>query len=421
MRLKANRTAIPARAMLVQALSSRYVLHSAIIVTVLFSLFANLQVRQAHAQDIVGQSSILYEMVANNDAKSTEQAVNPNLLVKDSHYAAGSSMIASGGGIDFDYLDTEAPPVSEPSMPGTLLANTLTPSAQPEDVVVVNRTQTETYTVKDGDTLADIARRFGINVGTILWANDRTATQILRPGDTLRIPPVSGVLVTVQNGDTLAKLANAYGVNMDEIAKTNMIDPSASLAAGLEIVIPGAQPLAIASPQRSVSRNYGVAPRSSDTLNESGAATPFTSLVANEQHAAYVQKPADANPGSAPIDKLLWPTSGHSITQYYSWHHTGVDIDGDYTSPLYAAHDGVVTTAGWNNGGYGLQVMIESDDGSVITRYGHSSKLFVKVGDHVKRGQVIAMMGTTGHSTGTHLHFEVYINGKRVNPLGYIK
>jgi murein DD-endopeptidase MepM/ murein hydrolase activator NlpD len=107
------------------------------------------------------------------------------------------------------------------------------------------------------------------------------------------------------------------------------------------------------------------------------------------------------------------------ITQYYGWRHTGLDIDGDYSSPLYAAHDGTVTTAGWNKGGYGLQVIVSGS--GVMTRYAHASKLFVTNGERVKKGQVIAMMGTTGRSTGTHLHFEVYINGSRVNPLAYIR
>jgi murein DD-endopeptidase MepM/ murein hydrolase activator NlpD len=118
--------------------------------------------------------------------------------------------------------------------------------------------------------------------------------------------------------------------------------------------------------------------------------------------------------------RLYLPTNGHSITQYYGWKHTGVDIDGDYTSPLYAAEDGVVEVAGWQTNGYGLMVLIDHQNG-FKTRYGHSSKLFVQAGDYVKRGQVIAMMGTTGRSTGTHLHFEVYVNGARVNPLAYIK
>ena len=105
------------------------------------------------------------------------------------------------------------------------------------------------------------------------------------------------------------------------------------------------------------------------------------------------------------------------ITQYYGWRHTGLDIDGHYDSPIYASHDGTVTTAGWNSGGYGLQILVSGD--GFTTRYAHSSKMFVKVGDTVKKGDVIAMVGTTGRSTGTHLHYEVYVNGSRVNPLSY--
>jgi murein DD-endopeptidase MepM/ murein hydrolase activator NlpD len=123
---------------------------------------------------------------------------------------------------------------------------------------------------------------------------------------------------------------------------------------------------------------------------------------------------------TAPLTKLLWPTTQHSITQYYGWNHTGVDLDGDYVDAIYASADGVVETAGWNSGGYGLMIFIDHQNG-MKTRYAHASKMFVKAGDRVKKGQVIAMVGTTGRSTGTHLHYEVYLNGKRQNPLKYIK
>jgi murein DD-endopeptidase MepM/ murein hydrolase activator NlpD len=118
--------------------------------------------------------------------------------------------------------------------------------------------------------------------------------------------------------------------------------------------------------------------------------------------------------------KLLWPTALRVINQYYGWRHTGVDIDGDYKDPIYASEDGVVETAGWNSGGYGLQIVINHQNG-MKTRYAHASKLFVKVGQAVKRGEVIAMVGTTGRSTGTHLHYEVYVGGVRKNPLAYTK
>ena len=122
----------------------------------------------------------------------------------------------------------------------------------------------------------------------------------------------------------------------------------------------------------------------------------------------------------APKSKLLWPTKQRIINQYYGWSHTGVDIEGDYVDPIYASEDGVVETAGWNSGGYGLQIVVSHANG-MKTRYAHASKLFVKVGDEVKRGQTMAMVGTTGRSTGTHLHYEVYVGSKRVNPLSYTK
>ena len=133
-----------------------------------------------------------------------------------------------------------------------------------------------------------------------------------------------------------------------------------------------------------------------------------------------VNIPKPANASATGGATLLWPTPGHVITQYYGWRHTGLDVDGTLASPLYASESGTVTIAGWHSGGYGLQVMIKHDNG-MVTRYAHASKLFVKVGDRVTRGQTIAMMGSTGRSTGSHLHYEVYVNGRRQNPLSYIR
>ena len=89
-------------------------------------------------------------------------------------------------------------------------------------------------------------------------------------------------------------------------------------------------------------------------------------------------------------------------------------------TPIYAAEDGVVQTAGWNAGGYGYYIIIDHGQG-LATLYGHASKLLVTRGERVTRGQLIALMGSTGRSTGPHLHFEVRIGGRRVNPLTYIQ
>ena len=95
-----------------------------------------------------------------------------------------------------------------------------------------------------------------------------------------------------------------------------------------------------------------------------------------------------------------------------------IDISGNYDSPLYASAAGVVESSGWGSG-YGNRVIINHGNG-MKTLYGHASKLFVKAGDYISQGQTIAMMGCTGWCTGTHIHFEVIINGSKQNPLSYL-
>ncbi len=128
--------------------------------------------------------------------------------------------------------------------------------------------------------------------------------------------------------------------------------------------------------------------------------------------------------------ELAWPTSSKYITSYYgyrpdpfggggtSW-HSGIDISAYTGAPIYAANSGRVYFSGWNNGGYGYLVMIDHG-GGMITMYAHNSKLLVKEGEWVSRGERIANAGSTGYSTGPHLHFEVRINGVRKNPLNYL-
>lgn len=399
-RLRLGRIGIPAKSLALSFLTGRYILHIAVMVIATATLANNILGTRVNAQD-VGQSSILYGMVAGADLKTTEQSARPESVIKDSRYTAQNSLIAQPD-IDFDYESEESETVyTSPSIPGTLLANRFQ-ADEPNQPAgpSKNRTETETYIVKEGDTMSVIAQQFGVNVGTILWANQKTSGQYIRPGDALRIPPVSGLLVTVKSGDTISSLAKKYNIDAEEIATTNRIDDQKTLAIGTEIVLPGAVPLPTVIAQKPPSK----------VTNQNGL--PSDKLV-------YKGKPADASTDSTPSTKLLWPTSGHVITQYYGWKHTGLDVDGDYDSPLYASHDGVVTTAGWNNGGYGLQIVIQGD--GTMTRYAHASKIFVKSGEKVKKGQTIAMMGTTGRSTGTHLHYEVYINGKRTNPLSYLR
>ena len=117
----------------------------------------------------------------------------------------------------------------------------------------------------------------------------------------------------------------------------------------------------------------------------------------------------------------LWPTTVRRITQYFGLRHTGVDIAGPVGTPLYAAKAGIVTKSqcGWN-GGYGCYVVVDHGSG-VETLYGHASELLVTAGEDVSQGQTIALMGSTGRSTGPHVHFEVHLNRRLQNPLQYIR
>lgn len=411
LRLRIARLALPARGAFVFFITNRYLFHAVIVGVTVVTVLTNIQSRQAHAQD-VGQHSLLYALATDQKTEIVEETVQPETRAKDSHYL-GSATIINIPHVDFDYDENADQTSPSIIVPGTIAAQPIEEGGAP----LAPRTKTENYIVKDSDTISEIAHRFGVTVGTILLNNALTEREYIRPGDSLRIPPVSGILATVKKGDTLQKLANTYSADADEIASFNGITDG-QLAVGTEIMIPGGQPGKIVETQVTIIARQTQKPPTRLTTPAQPTEQPDYTDVITEPTPTV--KPPDAPVSSAPGAKLLWPTSGHVITQYYGWKHTGVDIDGDYSSPIYAAADGVVEKAGWNTSGYGLMILIDHPNG-YMTRYGHTSKMFVKVGDQVKKGQVIAMVGTTGRSTGTHLHFEVYTNNVRVNPLGYIR
>jgi murein DD-endopeptidase MepM/ murein hydrolase activator NlpD len=251
------------------------------------------------------------------------------------------------------------------------------------------------YAVREGDTVSSIARNFGISVNTILWANNLTAYSFIRQGDKLQILPVSGVLHKVASGESIQKIADKYDVTKDKIILANGLETDGRLTAGQTLIIPDGKKLASAT--------------SASSRNSSNYRLP--SIVKN------LVKPAAAQATSG---KMQWPTVGYRITQYYSWRHTGLDIGNKTGTPLYAADSGTVEFSGWNSGGYGYMILVNHGNG-IKTRYAHASKLYVKKGDKVSKGEAIAAMGSTGRSTGPHIHFEVIVNGRLLNPLNYIK
>ncbi len=263
-----------------------------------------------------------------------------------------------------------------------------------------------TYNVQLGDTISTIARKFGIGVNTILWSNNLNAYSVIRPGDALSILPISGVLHAVTSGETLKAIAGKYDIAESKIMEYNKLADADQLRIGQQLIIPGGRKDAFAEQK---------------TKSLSGIAL-LKGLVTDDKpvnapHADKSEAPDDAAPKIG--NKMNWPTTGYRLTQYFSWRHFAVDIADHIGTPIYAADAGVIETAGWGRG-YGNQILINHGGGKK-TRYAHLSKFYVKVGDQVDKGQTIGGMGSTGWSTGSHLHFEVIINGVKYNPLNYIR
>ncbi len=266
-------------------------------------------------------------------------------------------------------------------------------------IAIPARTEAITYLVQSGDTISGIARRFNISANTILWENNLSVTSLLQPGDKLIILPTSGVSHSVTAGQTLSQIASLYGVSPENIMTANGLTNPNQLRIGAKLVIPGGNKIAQAS--QSTTRRIGE--------DVSKSITTIKNIIPGG--------PSAVIPSGG---RMAWPTTGHRITQYFSWRHSGVDIANKIGTPIYAADDGVVITVGYNRGGYGNQIVIDHGGGKT-TRYGHLSAFSVNLGQKVSKGQYIAAMGSTGRSTGPHLHFEVMIKGQHYNPLNYVR
>lgn len=228
------------------------------------------------------------------------------------------------------------------------------------------------YTVREGDSLSQIAEMFGVTANTIMWANDIAKASSIQPGDTLVILPIVGVRHVVKSGDTISTIAKKYEGDIDEILSYNQLSSANELAVGDTLIIPGGA--MHAAPARVAA--------SASPVRVSGAAASA---------GGYFSHPA---PGSVKTQGI------HG--------YNAVDLAGGYGSPIRAAAAGEVIvskSSGWN-GGYGQYIVIRHANGSQ-TLYAHLMRNDVGVGAYVSQGEMIGGMGSTGKSTGTHVHFEV--------------
>jgi murein DD-endopeptidase MepM/ murein hydrolase activator NlpD len=271
------------------------------------------------------------------------------------------------------------------------------------------------YKVRPGDTLTGIAARYGVSMMTLWWANELSSKDALHVGQTLVIPPVSGLVVTVRSGDTLDSLAASTGASADEIVTYNGL-ADRNLILGQTLVIPGAKGEAIPTPRP---RPQTASSSGAGGGGSSGGSGGGSSGGGGGRTGGSINPPSHYSGGA-----FAWPVPGGYISQYFHYGHYGLDIAAPYGDRVLAAAAGTVIYAGWKNNGGGYQVWL-SHGSNLYTTYNHMSAVSVGVGQHVARGQQVGRIGMTGWATGPHCHFEVWQGpvwdgGSRVNPLGYL-
>ena len=225
------------------------------------------------------------------------------------------------------------------------------------------------HTVQEGESLSSIAAKYNIDIETLYGANQ--ISDVIHTGDQLKILPQKGILHVVQPGETLWSIARMYEVSVSAVMNANKKQDN-RLAVHEELIIPGAK-----SAKTAVSRGI--------------------------------------------VSRMIWPTYGELSSSFgYRWGrlHAGIDIANDQGTVVKAALPGKVTYAGWQSG-YGYTVVIEHSP-ELSTLYGHLADFVVHVGQMVAQGEIVAYMGSTGNSTGPHLHFEVQYQQHPVNPLALL-
>lgn len=332
------------------------------------------------------------------------------------------------------------------------------------------------HTVAKGEHIGDISRKYGILTATICKANSITDPNKLSEGQVLLIPrteqnladvleeqqyredaeeearktakPISYHQYIVKNGDSLWTIASAYNLSLDSIFGTNVLKNADTLSPGMVIRIPNQDGLSIKVSQgqtvESIAKKYGVSAQAIRMANSLGAQAEALNGQelfvpgASQTLTAYRNSSNDGGDSkNAPTTvrtvnrskgKMSWPLRG-KINSPFGWRthplrrsrsfHTGLDIQGARGTTIHAAKAGQVIFVGWMNG-YGRAAVVRHD-ASCTTLYAHAQKLLVRVGQNVTQGTPVALVGTSGRTTGPHLHFEVRIGNKPVNPIKYLQ
>jgi len=284
-------------------------------------------------------------------------------------------------------------PVSPEAVGSTLEYVTQLKNAAVQKLKQAPKAELTDYVVKNGDTLWSVANAFNLDINSLFGCNKVSEGDILKVGAIVKVPNQDGIFVTVKKGQTVDKLAKEYSIYPEAILSANGMEDASSLKESSSIFLPGAKVAAY--------------------VETNGSRRAVASGVKDQ---------VTARRGFG------WPVVG-KISSSYGWRkdpirgnrdfHTGLDIRAPRGRPIVASSAGKIIHAGWM-GGYGRTIVI-SHPGNVTTLYGHCSKLLVNSGQTVKRGQRIALVGSTGRSTGNHVHFEVRSGGSPMNPIKVLR
>jgi len=266
-------------------------------------------------------------------------------------------------------------------------------TAQAEEVRQFRGGEVINHSVQDGETISSIAARYSLEPSTVLWENDLTEKSKIKPGQELKILPVDGVKHKVARGETIYSVGKKYDLDENQVQaiidypfNEFLNDETFELATGQYLLVPG-----------GIKKDTAIA----RSVRYSPVLTPDAGTVT-----------ASGN--------FIWPASGR-ITQGYRFYHKAIDIANKAGGAVLAADSGTVTVAGWVDGyGYGNRVIINHGNG-FVTLYAHMRSVQVRQGQRVNRGDLIGQMGSSGRSTGVHLHFEIRRGGAFDNPLSYLK
>jgi murein DD-endopeptidase MepM/ murein hydrolase activator NlpD len=366
--------------------TNRYLLHFLILLIGLGVATSNLMAYES--REDYGQNALIYKLAGMSDVELIEDTNTITDEAKVYNYQDQGTFIQGNSFADTTNTDEDNILTEQATTQGDLAL--IKPGILNISEANSSIGSIQEYTVIEGDTISRIAYKFGVSINTVLWANNLSFSSFVKPGQKLLVPTISGVIHKVAKGQTLSAIAKKYGIAATEIAKINGLSDE-SLEAGKVLIIPGGKIIETPRP-RVVSQP-----------------------VKPVQVSTWDEMPISGT------GRMNWPNGCQRITQYFKgWRHTGIDIACAWGTSLRAVDSGRVARVQYARTGYGYNVIIDHG-GGIQTLYGHMSRIDVEVGEYVEKGEPIGAEGSTGRSTGPHLHFEIRVNGVQVNPLSYVR